>query len=62
MPAMGGPQLVEELKKRLYDFKYQFMSGYAHGIAGYEAELNHLQKPFSIGELADAVRSALDGS
>jgi PAS domain S-box-containing protein len=64
MPQLGGPQLVEQLRKVRQDFKVLYMSGYTddavthHGILS--EGMNYLQKPFSIDGLARKVREVLD--
>ena len=64
MPQLGGRQLAERLLALHPDLKVLFLSGYTddavvrHGIL--EAEVNFLQKPFSLVALAHKVREALD--
>ena len=63
MPAMSGPELVQELKKRRGSLRFLFMSGYSDRYAS--TSLPHtdtpvLEKPFGRDALAVAVRNALD--
>ena len=63
MPGQTGIEMARELRERKPDLKILFMSGYAGPEAGV---LNDpppepfLSKPFSVEELAEAVRTALD--
>jgi CheY-like chemotaxis protein len=64
MPKMGGRKLAQEMRKTDAKIKVVFVSGYAGGGEGDELELagaHFLAKPFSMQELAKAVRCALDG-
>ncbi|PTW61761.1 two-component system cell cycle sensor histidine kinase/response regulator CckA [Breoghania corrubedonensis] len=63
MPEMDGPSLLRELRKTRPDLKIIFISGYAEGA--FEKNLpenekfSFLPKPFSLKELATAVKEAL---
>lgn len=65
MPEMNGRQLAEAALQRLPQLKVLFTTGYApnatlhNGVLGPEAA--QLHKPFSLEQLAAAVRAALDG-
>jgi two-component system cell cycle sensor histidine kinase/response regulator CckA len=63
--GMDGPTLVERLRERQPDLPVLYMSGYTddHTLArGVDAASVHfLRKPFSIREIAQAVRNAIDG-
>jgi two-component system cell cycle sensor histidine kinase/response regulator CckA len=63
MPGMDGPAMVEEARKQRPDLKVLFMSGYAEeqlrdsiGVGN----AHFLPKPFSVQELAEAAKRALD--
>ena len=62
MPGMSGRQLAERVASLRPGVRVLFVSGYAredlerHGLNGVPV----LQKPFTVGELARAVREALD--
>lgn len=64
MPRMNGAQLKEELKKVNPKLRTLFMSGYTadviaqRGVLGEEDEF--IQKPFTMGVLAQRVREVLD--
>jgi PAS domain S-box-containing protein len=64
MPRMNGRELFNTLKEMQPNLKVLFMSGYTddvvarHGIL--EVGTNFLAKPFTIREIARAVRRALD--
>jgi signal transduction histidine kinase len=60
MPAMTGPELVRELKRRRPNTAILFVTGYVgesegDDMVGYEI----LRKPFTVSALANAVASAL---
>jgi CheY-like chemotaxis protein len=64
MPQMGGVELARRLRARNPDAKIIFISGYSEEAAlgrGALTDDRLLQKPFSVVELAAAVRAALDG-
>jgi len=65
MPEMDGPTLLRELRKDYPDLKFIFVSGYAEDAFARnlpaEAQFGFLAKPFSLKQLAVAVREMLDG-
>jgi two-component system cell cycle sensor histidine kinase/response regulator CckA len=65
MPEMDGPTLLTELRKDHPDMKFIFVSGYAEDAFAKnlpaEAKFGFLAKPFSLKQLATAVREMLDG-
>jgi CheY-like chemotaxis protein len=64
MPRMSGRELAEQLRNRWPRLHVLYMSGYTadvvarHGIL--EPGVHLLHKPFSMSELAQRVREALD--
>lgn len=60
---MGG-ELAAQLQNQAPSLKVIYMSGYSPGMAGQDISLlngrNFLSKPFSIGKLAQLVRTCLD--
>jgi two-component system cell cycle sensor histidine kinase/response regulator CckA len=64
MPEMDGRKLVRHLLALRPDIKCLFMSGYTANVVAHRGVLDEgvhfIQKPFSAGELAVAVRAALD--
>jgi PAS domain S-box-containing protein len=64
MPGLSGPDLAELLRKEQPGMKVLFISGYTanetseYALSGFEVNL--LQKPFSMEELARRVRATLD--
>ena len=64
MPEMDGPTLLRELRKDYPDLKFIFVSGYAEDAFAKnlpaEAQFGFLPKPFSLKQLAMAVREMLD--
>ena len=66
MPGMDGPTLMRELRLRQPDVKIIFVSGYAEDV--FERNLpedesyQFLPKPFSLKELATAVKETLEAS
>jgi two-component system cell cycle sensor histidine kinase/response regulator CckA len=64
MPEMDGPSLLRELRKSYPDLKFIFVSGYAEDAFAKnlpaEAKFGFLPKPFSLKQLAIAVREMLD--
>ncbi|QLF70699.1 response regulator [Peteryoungia desertarenae] len=66
MPEMDGPTLLTELRKKYPDLKFIFVSGYAEDAFARnlpaDAKFGFLPKPFSLKQLAVAVREMLDGT
>jgi len=64
MPEMDGPTLLRELRKDYPDMKFIFVSGYAEDAFArnlpVDAKFGFLPKPFSLKQLATAVREMLD--
>ncbi|WP_312419905.1 cell cycle histidine kinase CckA, partial [Shinella sp.] len=64
MPEMDGPSLLRELRKSYPDLKFIFVSGYAEDAFARnlpaDAKFGFLPKPFSLKQLAEAVREMLD--
>ena len=62
MPGMNGLEVVDELRRLNPKVKAVFMSGYTDSVLTKRGRLDpsiiYLQKPFSLIELADAVRRA----
>jgi len=62
MPLMDGPTMVREARKTRPDLPILFMSGYAEEQLRKSIDIANvafLPKPFSVQELAEAVRKAL---
>lgn len=64
MPEMDGPTLLGELRKKYPSLKFIFVSGYAEDAFARnlpaDAKFGFLPKPFSLKQLAVAVREMLD--
>jgi two-component system, cell cycle sensor histidine kinase and response regulator CckA len=66
MPEMDGPTLFRELRKQRPELKFIFMSGYAEDAFARNLPederqgFGFLPKPFSLKQLATAVKDALD--
>ncbi|MEM7301098.1 MAG: response regulator [Pseudomonadota bacterium] len=66
MPEMDGPTLFTELKKREYDLKFIFVSGYAEDAFAKNLpdadreKFGFLPKPFSLKQLASTVKDMLE--
>ena len=63
MPEMDGPTMVHEARKSRPDLPILFMSGYAEEQLRKSIDIEKvafLPKPFSVQELAEAARRALD--
>jgi two-component system cell cycle sensor histidine kinase/response regulator CckA len=64
MPEMDGPTLLTELRKTYPGMKFIFVSGYAEDAFARnlpaDAKFGFLPKPFSLKQLAVAVREMLD--
>ena len=64
MPEMNGRELISRLQAFCPDLKRLFMSGYTanviahHGVL--EEGVHFIQKPFSMGALAVAIKKALE--
>jgi two-component system cell cycle sensor histidine kinase/response regulator CckA len=65
MPTVDGPTLAKRAQARLDDLKVIFISGYTEDSFRQHLDSEHdvsfLSKPFSLKELASAVKAALDG-
>jgi len=65
MPEMDGPTLLKELRKLFPDIKFIFVSGYAQDAFAKnlpeDAAFAFLAKPFSLKQLATAVKEMLNG-
>ncbi|MFH1155244.1 MAG: transporter substrate-binding domain-containing protein [Pseudomonadota bacterium] len=65
MPDMNGRDLSEKLKKICPDLKVLFMSGYTADVIARRGILEHgvsfMPKPFSRNDMAEKVRTILDG-
>ena len=62
MPLMDGPTMVREARKTYPKLPILFMSGYAEEQLRRSLDIANvafLPKPFSVQELAEAVRAAL---
>lgn len=62
MPNMDGPAMARELRKQHKDMRILFMSGYAEEQLRQSINLDKvafLPKPFSVQQIAEAVREAL---
>lgn len=66
MPEMDGPTLLRELRKKYTDIKFIFVSGYAEDAFAKnlpeDAKFGFLPKPFSLKQLATAVKDMLEGN
>ena len=65
MPRMGGAELANQLESSAPDLRVLFMSGYSEEIVASQLMGGNrvlLEKPFTIVELLDTVRSALERS
>ena len=64
MPEMDGPTLLREMRRQRPDMKFIFVSGYAEDAFARNLpdgeKFGFLAKPFSLRELAVAVKTALD--
>ena len=63
MPVMDGPTMVREARKDRPDLKILFMSGYAEEQLRKSIDIDNvafLPKPFSVQELAEATRRAIE--
>ncbi len=66
MPEMDGPTLLGELRKQQPDIKFIFVSGYAEEAFSKnlpeDAKFGFLPKPFSLKQLATAVKDMLESN
>ena len=66
LPQMDGRRLFEVLSSKLPDLKVLYVSGYTHNFIVHhgvlDKNLNFMQKPFSIDNLARKVRQVLDAA
>ena len=65
MPAMDGPAMVREMRKKRPALPVLFMSGYAEEQLRQSINIDDvafLPKPFSVAQLAEAVSAALDNA
>jgi two-component system cell cycle sensor histidine kinase/response regulator CckA len=65
MPVMDGPTMVREARKSRPELPILFMSGYAEEQLRKSIDIENvafLPKPFSVQELAEAVRKVLSGN
>jgi CheY-like chemotaxis protein len=64
MPRVDGPRLTEVLRTRWSDLRVMFTSGYmdTHRLPPDLPPTGFLQKPFTVSDLLDRVRAALDGA
>ncbi len=64
MPEMDGPTLLRELRKKYTGIKFIFVSGYAEDAFAKnlpeDAKFGFLPKPFSLKQLATAVKEMLE--
>lgn len=63
MPMMDGPTMVAEVRRRYPDLPILFMSGYAEEQLRRSIDLDNvafLPKPFSVQQLAEAVRGVME--
>ncbi len=66
MPTMSGKELIDRLRRNHPQIRALFMSGYTnnaivhHGVL--DARVPFIQKPFSIGDLAEKIRQALQAA
>ncbi len=64
MPEMNGRELAQRIQLLCPGLKVLFMSGYTADVIAHQGvideNVNFIQKPFSIDELAQAVRRALE--
>jgi two-component system cell cycle sensor histidine kinase/response regulator CckA len=65
MPTIDGPTLVKRARERQDDLKVIFISGYTEDSFRQQldsaADVRFLSKPFSLKELAAAVKQAIHG-
>lgn len=65
MPIMGGPEMVEQLRKRAPDLRVLYMSGFTEDMKLEGVHVNQaaalIVKPFTMESLAAEIRRLLDG-
>lgn len=64
MPSMDGPTMARKVRERYPDLPILFMSGYAEAQLRKSIDLDNvafLPKPFSVQQMAEAVRDILHG-
>ncbi|HDI59343.1 MAG TPA: response regulator, partial [Desulfobacteraceae bacterium] len=65
MPKMSGKELADRLRETHPDLKVLYMSGYTdnaivhHGVL--DPGIPFIQKPFTLGDIAEKVRAVLRG-
>ena len=65
MPGLRGPEILEKLRPSRPEIAVLFMSGYGDedvARSGVEPGSGFLRKPFTVPELSEAVRTALEAS
>jgi len=64
MPEMNGPDLVKRIISQYPEMKVLYMSGYVKNFISHQGilgkEMDYIQKPFTVNELAKKVREVLD--
>ena len=64
LPSMNGKALAETCAARFPGLKVLFMSGYSEDVIAYhgvlDSDVSFIQKPFTMNQLAQAVRGVLD--
>ncbi len=64
MPRMGGMDLAEQIKSQRPNIKVVYMSGYTNSTFSHhnvlDKELEFIEKPFSLAQLAHKIRNMLD--
>lgn len=66
MPEMTGKEMVRQIQLHYPDLQVLFMSGYTANVIAHNGILDEgvqfIQKPYSIEQLADKLRTILDGA
>jgi DNA-binding NtrC family response regulator len=64
IPEINGPQLAKHLISQHPEMKALYMFGYVKNFKSHQGilgkEMNYIQKPFTVNELARKVREVLD--
>ena len=64
MPGISGPAMVNEVKETYPNIKVVFISGYAEDAFvktyGSDRRFNFLPKPFTLKQLAEKVKEAIE--